>query len=176
MQIIIIAKLYMAITFLFITTSIYTITSAGMEGNTIHFSDYQGKKILIINTACNSFYAAQFSGLEQLYQKYKDSLVIVDFPSNSFGNEPWENAQIKDYLNNHYHIHFILAAKSEVIGTNQISIFQWLTEQDQNGMMNSAITNDFQKFLVDKDGVLIGVFSSEVDPMNTKITNAIEGH
>jgi glutathione peroxidase len=156
-----------------VTVSIYTITEPDIDGGTIHFSNYQGKKILIVNTACYSPRTSQFSGLEQLYQTYKDSLVVVAFPSNSFGHEPGTNQQIKSFIMSHYNVHFVLGGKLDVSGANQGTIYQWLSQIAQNGMMNSSVSDDFQKYLVDKDGKLIAVYSPNVQPMDNVIQNAI---
>jgi glutathione peroxidase len=161
------------ITSLFFTISIYSISATDINGGQINFSSFQGKKILIVNTASNSSYVAQYAALEQLYQQYKDSLVVIAFPSNSFGNEPGSNTSIKNFVTSTYNTHFQLAAKVEVSGSSQATIYQWLTQQGQNGMMNNAVRGDFQKFLVDKDGTLMGVFSSTIDPMDNSIQNAI---
>lgn len=160
----------------FLTISIYSISSADINGGQINFSDFQGKKILIVNTASNSPYVAQYAALEQLYQLYKDSLVVIAFPGNSFSNEPGSNASIKSFVTSTYNIHFLLAAKVDVSGSGQAPIYQWLTQQSQNGMMNIVVQSDFQKFLIDKDGTLIGVFSAAVSPLDSSIQNAITGN
>jgi glutathione peroxidase len=159
-----------------VTTSIYTLTASSIDGSTMNFSSFQGKKILIVNTATGSEYVSQYVGLEQLYQQYKDSLVIIAFPSNSFGHEPGSNASIDSFVNNTYHIHYILGAKLNVVGESEAAIYQWLTQQTQNGMLNSTVQGDFQKYLVDTDGKLIAVFSPDVDPMNQLVQNAITGN
>jgi len=161
------------ITSLFFTISIYSISATDINGGQINFSGFQGKKILIVNTASNGSYTSQYAALEQLYQLYKDSLVVIAFPSNSFGNEPGSNAGIKDFVTGTYNTHFLLAAKADVTGPSQIPIYQWLTQQSQNGMMNSVVQGDFQKYLVDKNGILIGVFSPMIGPMDSSIQNAI---
>ncbi len=161
---------------LFTTTiSIYSISFVDIDGSELNFSGYQGKKILIVNTASNSPYTNQYASLEQLYQQYKDSLMVVAFPSNSFGNESGNNAAIKNFVLNTYNIHFLLGAKVEVTGSGQAPIFQWLTQESRNGMMNNTIQSDFQKFLIEKDGTLIGVFSADVSPLDSSIHHAIIG-
>jgi glutathione peroxidase len=157
----------------FFTANIYTITSTDIDGNDIHFSDFAGKKILIVNTASNSSAVSQYAQLEELYQKYKDSLIVIAFPSNSFGNEPGTNQNISDSVASKYHVHFLLGAKADVIGSNQSLIYQWLTQEAQNGMMNNIVVDDFQKFLINKNGTLVGVFSPVVDPMDSLIQNAV---
>jgi glutathione peroxidase len=154
-------------------TGIFDYSFIDINNQQINLSMYQGKKMLFVNTASNSVYTNQYTSLEQLYQKYKDSLVIVAFPSNDFGNEPGTNAQIEDFVQNNYQTHFILASKVVVTGTEQIPIYQWLTQAINNGMVSNTINNDFFKFLIDGTGHLIGVFDSGTDPMSETIQSAI---
>ena len=156
-------------------TSIYNFNIPGADGSTINFSVFQGKKILIVNTATNSYFSSQYVALEQLYQQYKDSLVIIAVPGNSFNNEPDENAVIDSTVRAKYNIHFFLAGKMESAGEHPSALFQWLTKSAENGQMNSMIRGDFQKFLIDKNGNLIGYFSPAVEPFNPEIIEAIQG-
>ena len=158
------------------TISIYTITATDIDGGQINFSGFQGKKILIVNTATNSPFVSQYGALEQLYQQYHDSLIIIAFPSNSFGHEPGSNETIKNFVLTNYNAHYMLGAKISVTGPDQASIYQWLTQLSQNGMMNSAVQSDFQKYFVDTDGLLIGVFAPSISPMDSSIQNLILGN
>lgn len=156
-----------------LTTSIYTYTVTDITGNSIAFTNFQDKKILIVNIASNSPRVNQIQQLEQLYQLYSDSLVIVAFPSNSFGNEPRTNAGIDSFCHTNYNIHFLLTEKNPVTGANQQPIFQWLASQGLNGMTSATINNDFQKFLIDKNGSLIGLFGPTIEPISNLIQDAI---
>jgi glutathione peroxidase len=154
--------------------SIYSFQFNSINGNSvININSYQGKKILLVNTASNSPYTSQYAALEQLHQLYKDSLVIIAFPSNSFGHEPGNNEAIKNFIQQNYHTHFKIAAKADITGTNALPIFKWVAEAAQNGVMNNTITNDFYKFLIDGQGNLIGAYTSTVSPMSNEIKNAI---
>jgi glutathione peroxidase len=164
--------LFIGCTFLYLT-SIYSFIVTGINGNQIDFNDFRDKKILIVNIATGSPRVGQLQKLEQLYQIYKDSLIIIVFPSNSFGNEIETNASINTFITNNYNPHFLLGAKIDVTGSGQAPVYQWLTLQSQNGMMSNAVQGDFQKFLINKDGKLIGVFSPMVDPMDSSIQNII---
>jgi glutathione peroxidase len=154
-------------------SSIYSIHFNSITGDDQNFGQYQGKKILIVNIATGSDKVSQIGQLEELYQQYHDSLVIIAFPSNSFGNEPKTNAEIKQLCEGVFHTTFPLAQKGAVMGTNAVPIYQWLASQAENGVMNGTVVQDFQKFLVDKNGALIGVFGPETDPMSTAIREAI---
>ena len=167
-------KLFILLVALIPFSSIYTYTIKDLDANEIHLGDFKGKKILLVNTACNSTYSNQFRGLEELYQKYKDSLVIIAFPSNSFGNETGDDAAIKEFISAHYHTHFIIAQKTAITGIGQEPIYQWLTQLGKNGVMDNTIKKDFHKFLIDGAGNLVGSFAPSVDPMSDVIQTAIQ--
>ena len=95
-----------------LNSSIYSITISNGPGTNIPLSNYQGKLILIVNIATGSDKVAQLGGLQQLKQQYGDSLVIIGFPSNSFGHESRNNAEIKQFCESNYGVSFLLAAKS----------------------------------------------------------------
>jgi glutathione peroxidase len=154
-------------------TSIYSFQISDIDNNTINLGDYQGKKILFVNIATGSSKVSQLGQLQQLNQVYGDSLVIIGFPSNSFGHEPRTNSEIKQFCQTQYSISFKLASKASVNGGSIQPVYNWLTHQSENGVLNNDVVTDFQKFLVDKNGSLIGVFSSQVLPMDSTIQNAI---
>mgnify|MGYP000862624792 CR=1 FL=1 len=155
-------------------TSIYTLHFTDINGNTIQLSNYQGKKILFVNTASNSLYTSQYAQLEQLYQQYHDSLVVIAFPSNSFGNEPDSDATIKDFVDSNYHAHFILASKVSVSGNDISPVWQWLTKARENGAMDNSVDTDFFKYLVNENGMLVAAFTGSVEPMSDQVKNVVE--
>jgi glutathione peroxidase len=154
-------------------TSIYTFNIKTIDNVTIPMSTYQGKKILIVNTATNSPYVNQYRGLDSLWQLYKDSLVILAFPSNSFGHETANNATIKNFVLNTYNIHYTLCKKTDVISETKLPLFRWLALPTENGRMNGRVKDDFYKFLIDKSGNIIAEFDSKTQPMSAAIQNAI---
>lgn len=156
-------------------TGIFDLHFTDVDGNQINLFDYQGKKILFVNTASNSPDSSQYASLETFYQKYKDSVVVVAFPSDDFSNEPLSNEQIKNFVEGNYNAHFIIASKVALIGENQDSVYHWLTHNAENGVMDVNITSDFFKILVDSDGSLIGAFDNSVGPMSNTLKDAIEG-
>lgn len=156
-----------------VLSSIYSLNYADTGGNNISMNNYQGKKILLVNIATSSPKVNQLSGLQQLQQQYGDSLVIIAFPSNSFGNETRSDIEIRDFCQSSYGATFHIAQKNPVAGVGIQSIYAWLGDINQNGEMNGTVTADFTKFLIDKDGSLIGVFSPKVEPMDNAIQNAI---
>ncbi len=156
------------------TSSIYDFTLSGIDGSAIHLSDFKGRRILIVNIATKSSYSSQLKDLAQLYTLYKDSLVILAFPSNSFGNETGTNSQISDSVQKQISINFLLAGKMEVAGANIHPFYSWLTDQSQNGTMGNPVRGDFQKFLVNAQGTLVGVFAPSVGPLSDEMQNAIK--
>lgn len=169
-------KILFLITITVSLSGIYDYTVKDISGNEISLSSFRGKWILIVNTASDSRHTDQYAGLEKLYQKYKDSLVIIAFPSNSFGHDTEDNAAIKKRINNQYKIHYILAQKTNVTGNEQDPVYSWLTQQSRNAVMSNTIRNDFFKFLINKSGTLVGAFSSSVDPMSQEIQSVLQNN
>ena len=154
--------------------SFYSLSATRSNGNALPFAAFAGKKVLIVNTAINSADTVQYRKLEQLYQIHKDSLVIIVFPSNDFGNTPGSNAAIRNFIINNYNAHYIIGAKSNVKGNGKHDVYKWLNNIVKNGMMDSRVKTDFHKYLINKQGRLIGSFSKTEDPMGINIRNAIE--
>ncbi len=153
---------------------IYSFKVESLEGGSIDFSKFKGKKILIVNTASKCGYTPQYKGLEELYQKYKDKLVIVGFPANNFGGqEPGTNTEIKEFCTKNYGVTFPMAAKVSVKGDDQAAIFKWLCNKAQNGVLDAEIKWNFGKFLLDEKGTLLAYFPSKVDPMSEEITSKL---
>ena len=110
-------------------SSIYDFKVEGLEGGSIDFSQYKGKKIMIVNTASKCGNTPQYKELEELYEKYKDKLVIVGFPANNFGGqEPGSNAEIKEFCTKNYGVSFPMATKVSVRGDDIDPLFKYLLE------------------------------------------------
>lgn len=137
------------------------------------FNQYHGKKILLVNIATQSPKVNQLAGLQQLYNQYSDSLIIIAFPSNSFNNEPRSNLEIKNFCQDSYGINFPIALKANVTSGSLQSTYQWLADSSMNGVMSGNVIGDYQKFLIDKNGLLIGVFAPTIEPTDSVIINAI---
>lgn len=156
------------------TKSIYEFTVDALEGGTIDFSKFKGKKILIVNTASKCGYTKQYEGLQKLYNTYKDKLVIVGFPANNFGGqEPGTNDTIAAFCKRNYGVTFPMAAKISVKGDDIAPIYKWLTSSSENGMMDAEIKWNFGKFLLDEKGKLVEYFPSKIDPMSEEITKKL---
>jgi len=154
--------------------SIYSLSVADVNDGSINFNQYQGKKILIVNTATGDTTAnQQLAELQQLYQQNQDSLVVIAFPSNSFGNQPGTNQEIKALMQGIYGVTFPIAVKSWVRGDSANIVYKWLGSKLQNDMMNSRTIRDYQKYLVDGTGRLVAKFDSSISPMSGQIRDAI---
>ena len=105
----------------------HSLSFQNSDGATISMSTFQGKKVLLVNIATGSDKVSQLSELQQLQQQYGDSLVVIVFPSNSFGHEARSNSEIKQYCQTNYNSSFIIAAKTVVTGSGVHPVFSWLT-------------------------------------------------
>jgi len=165
-------KIFLA--FSFFTGSIYSFSVTDTQGGNINLNNYQHKAILIVNIATgNSSRVSQLAGLQQLQQQYAGNLVVIGFPSNSFGNETRSNTEIQQFCQSNYGVSFPLAAKGSVDSTGIQPLFYWLTTKAENGNLDTRVKGDFQKFLIDSDGTLVGVFSGTVLPNDNELISAI---
>lgn len=156
-------------------SSIYQFKVSSLDGGTIDFSQYKGKKILVVNTASKCGYTPQYEELETLYKTYSKQLVVVGFPANNFGGqEPGSNEEIKIFCTKNYGVTFPMAAKVSVKGGDIAPIYKWLTSKSENGVMDADIKWNFTKFLLDEHGVLLAVFDSEVKPMSEAIVSYLK--
>jgi len=156
------------------TRSIYDFKVAGLDGDTIDFAEFKGKKILIVNTASKCGFTPQYEDLEKLYETYKDKLVIVGFPANNFfSQEPGSNETISEFCKKNYGVSFPMAAKISVKGKNIAPIYKWLCNKEENGVMDAKISWNFNKFLLDENGKIIAHFKSAVKPMSEEIVSRL---
>ncbi|MEP7109026.1 MAG: glutathione peroxidase [Ferruginibacter sp.] len=154
--------------------SIYDFKVEALDGSTIDFSQFKGKKILIVNTASKCGFTPQYEGLESLYEKHKDHLVVVGFPANNFGGqEPGLNTEIKEFCKKNYGVTFPMAAKISVKGDDIAPIYKWLCNKSENGVLDAEIKWNFNKFLLDENGKIIAKFDSKVTPMSEELTSKL---
>ena len=157
------------------SSSVYDISLNKISGESFKLSDFKGKKVLIVNTASKCGYTSQYGDLEKLYQQNKDKLEIVGMPCNQFmGQEPGKNAEISKFCKKNYGVTFTLLEKGHVKGSKQHPLYKWLTKKENNGVDNYSISWNFNKFLLDEDGKLIGYFGSGVNPLSDKITSLLK--
>lgn len=151
--------------------SIHSFKVKALDGKTIDFSKFKGKKILIVNTASECGFTPQYEGLQKLYETYKDQLVIVGFPANNFGGqEPGSNEEIGAFCKKNYGVTFPMAAKVYVKGKDIAPIFKFLTDKKLNGVKSTTILWNFEKFLLNEKGELIDTFVSTTKPTSESIT------
>jgi glutathione peroxidase len=155
-------------------TSIYDFKVPGLDGGTIDFSKYKGKKILIVNTASQCGNTPQYAELEKLYEKYSSSLVIVGFPANNFGaQEPGSNTEISSFCKKNYGVKFPMAEKVSVKGDDIHPLFKYLVAEAEKMGEKDPIKWNFTKFLIDENGKLVKVFHNKVLPMSDEVVSAI---
>ena len=158
-----------------VPASIYDFKVTALDGGTIDFAKFKGKKILIVNTASQCGNTPQYAELEAISQKYKGKLVIVGFPANDFGaQEPGSDKEIATFCKKNYSVSFPMASKITVKGDQKAPIYQWLTAKKYNGLQDSEVKWNFQKYLIDEKGQLVAVFAPGMKPMNNDIITAIE--
>jgi glutathione peroxidase len=154
--------------------SIHSFTVNSLEGEPIPLSKFKGKMILVVNTASKCGYTPQFAGLQELYSKYQDKLVILGFPCNQFMNQdPGSATEIKEFCEKNYGVSFPMAEKIDVKGDNMAPIYAWLTQKNQNGVLDAKIAWNFNKFLIDGDGKMLAYFPSSVKPLSEDILKYI---
>ncbi len=151
-------------------TSIYDFKVAGLDGSEIDFSRFKGKKILIVNTASKCGLTPQYEGLQQLYDKYKDRLVVIGFPANNFKDqEPGTSAEIAEFCKKNYGVTFPMGDKISVKGDDIAPLYKYLTEEAGRKGLNNPVTWNFGKFLVDEKGNLVATFEPKTPPMSEEI-------
>lgn len=152
------------------SNSIHQFKVEAIDGSQIEFSSFKGKKILVVNTASKCGFTKQYKELEELYKQYKDKLVVIGFPSNDFNQEKGTNQEIAEFCEKNYGVTFPLASKISVKGKDAAPIYQWLTQKAKNGVMDANVAWNFNKFLLDENGVLIQHYGSMVKPLSENIT------
>jgi glutathione peroxidase len=153
--------------------SVHEFKVQGIDGKTIDFTKYKGKKILIVNTASECGYTRQYAALQELSEKYKDELVVIGVPANNFGGqEPGSDSDIKEFCSKTYQVTFPMAAKVSVKGADMAPLFKWLTSQE-NPDFTGDIRWNFEKFLIDEKGKLIRRYRSGVKPLDAEITGQL---
>lgn len=155
--------------------TLFDFTAKNIDGQDVNLSVYKGKKILVVNVASECGYTPQYKGLEELYEKYKDKLVILGFPANNFGSqEPGSNEEIKKFCTGNYNVTFPMFSKISVLGDDQNEIYKWLSTKELNGWNDKAPKWNFCKYLVDENGKLLKYYSSAVEPMSDEIVSELK--
>jgi len=159
------------------TKTLYDFKATTLDGQPFDLSSLKGKKVLVVNTASKCGLTPQYKTLQELYDKYKDrNFVIIGFPANNFmKQEPGTNAEIQEFCTKNYGVTFPMMSKISVKGDDIDPLYKWLTLKTLNGVVDAEIQWNFQKFMIDEQGKLVGFVSPKELPNAEKITNWIEG-
>ncbi|MEN8201290.1 MAG: glutathione peroxidase [Bacteroidota bacterium] len=170
-----------ALLFLFVTVlqgqqGFHDFVVKDINGFDYKFSQLEGKKVLVVNTASNCALTPQYKGLEKLYSKYADQgLVIIAFPCNDFGSqEPGTNKEIAEFCSSKYEVTFPVMAKIEVKGEDMHPLYKWLTQASENGVEDSRVAWNFQKYMIDEEGRLVGHVPPRKKPGCKEIINWLQ--
>ncbi len=154
--------------------SVYPCTVAGRGGEQVELGDYSDKVVLVTNTASKCGFTKQYDALESLYGQYSArGLLILAFPSNDFANqEPGSDAEIESFCRLNFGVTFPVFPKGEVRGPSKQELFRRLTEEGPSDLRGEIRWN-FEKFLIDKQGRLVGRWRSYVSPLSRSVVSAV---
>jgi glutathione peroxidase len=157
-------------------TPIYALPVVLNNGREATLGEWKGKKLLLVNTASDCGYTAQYQELQQLQQKYEDTLQVIGFPANDFKEqEQGSDEAIAKFCQINFGVTFPLAKRSSVVNSPaQHPVYQWLTHKEQNGWNDKAPSWNFSKYLVNEHGVLTHYFDPAVAPLSAEVIQAIE--
>jgi glutathione peroxidase len=152
-------------------SSFYDFTVKDINGNNFSFSSLKGKKVMVVNTASKCGFTPQYADLENLYKNYNSqNFVIIGFPANNFLNqEPGSDKEIQDYCKKNYGVTFPMMSKISVKGKDMAPLYKWLTSKSLNGVEDSEVKWNFQKYLVDENGKLFAVIYTKDKPDSPEV-------
>ena len=155
--------------------TIYQFTMNDIDGKPVSLSAYKGKVVIIVNVASKCGLTPQYKELQAFYDSYKNKrVVILGFPANNFmGQEPGSDSEIKSFCEKNYGVTFPVFSKISVKGKDKAPLYQFLTTKDQNGVMDTDVKWNFQKYLIDEDGKLVKVISPTTLPNDPEIIDWI---
>jgi len=144
-----------------------------IDGTSVDLSSYKGKVVLIVNVASRCGKTPQYAGLQSLHEKYKDKgLVVLGFPANEFGaQEPGSDSEIKAFCSSKYGVTFDMFSKIVVKGPNKAPLYKTLTESSNPP---GEVSWNFEKFLIGRDGSIVGRYQPGIAPSDASLTQAIE--
>jgi glutathione peroxidase len=156
-------------------TSFYSFKMKAIDGKTIDFSQYKGKKVLLVNVASKCGYTAQYEKLQAFHEKYGDKVAVLGFPANNFGGqEPGANTEIAEFCKSKFGVSFQMFEKISVKDEDVSPLYKWLSTKSENGWNEQAPTWNFCKYLINEQGELVKFFPSKVDPMGEEFLAAIK--
>lgn len=151
-------------------TSVYDFEAQTISGQSVKLDQYKGKVVLIVNTASKCGFTPQFEGLEALWKEYEaKGVVILGFPCNQFGSQdPGNNSEIASFCQLNYGVSFPMMAKVDVNGPAAHPLYKWLVKEAPGILGTKSIKWNFTKFLVGKDGQVIGRYAPTDKPAGLK--------
>lgn len=158
-------------------TSFYSFTVNDINGKPFSMEQLKGKKVMVVNVASKCGYTPQYEQLQKVWEEYGgDDFVIIGFPANNFMHqEPGTDKEIKTFCTTNYGVTFPMMSKISVKGKDQAEIYKWLTSKELNGVEDSKVKWNFQKYLISADGKLEKVFSPGTKPDDQEIIDWIKG-
>ncbi len=145
-----------------------------IDGKTIDFAQFKGKKVVVLNTASECGYTPQYTDWQKFHEKYGSKIVVVGFPANNFGGqEPGENKEIATFCQKNYGVTFQMMEKISVVGSDQHPLYQWLSKKDMNGWNDEAPRWNFCKYIVNENGEVSHYFASGVKPESAEFKKAV---
>lgn len=158
------------------TKTAYDFSFTSIDGEDLPLSQFRGKVVLVVNTASECGFTKQYEGLQALYEQYQDrGLVVLGVPSNDFGGqEPGTEAEIKKFCTSKFNVTFPMTEKRVVSGDQADPFYQWAGAQGVGGLLGGKPAWNFHKYVIDRDGKLVGSFGSKTEPQSDKIITLIE--
>lgn len=156
--------------------TIYQFKVEDLSGDTFDFASLKGKKIMIVNTASKCGLTPQYKDLEAVYKEYKDKgFVIVGFPANNFASqEPGTAKEIETFCQQNYGVTFPMMNKVSVKGSDMCEVYKFLTEKSRNGLQDSEVEWNFQKYLINENGELVKVIKPKTLVTEPEVINWIK--
>jgi len=155
--------------------SFYDFKMNDIDGKEVDFSQYKGKRILLVNVASKCGYTPQYEQLQELNETYGDKVVILGFPANNFGGqESGTNEEIKQFCTSNFGVTFQMFDKISVKGIDKHPLYRWLSDKSQNGWNDKEPSWNFCKYFINENGELKQFFSSSVNPLDEEIIKLIE--
>ncbi|MGB0864655.1 MAG: glutathione peroxidase [Saprospiraceae bacterium] len=156
-------------------SNVHSFALKSIDGSNINLGDYKGKILVLVNVASNGPLAVQYASLQKLHTEYKDKVVVVGFPSNSYRNELDTDKEIRSSCRSKYKVSFPLSTKIDVKGSNQHPLFKYLSSKSLNGVMDAPPNMDFQKYIIDQNGNLITTVEPNKDIYDSEAIVTIKG-
>ena len=156
--------------------SFYDFKVTDIDGKEFNLASLKGKKVLVVNTASKCGLTPQYKQLQELFQLYGgEKFTIIGFPANNFmKQEPGTDSEIAEFCEKNYGVTFRMMSKILVKGYDIQPLYQWLTQKSQNGILDSEVKWNFQKYLIDENGKLVDMVEPKVKPDDEKIVSWIK--